>query len=194
MRKRKSVIIELTSLLDVIFIILFMVMNQSQTAAEEAKNNAETQIAAAKTEVSQMAKERDSYIAILDETEKERENLALMENRIESLESFSEYAHIVSVYVLDGGYKRSIKITDENEIASIDFSNENIDIGKNVLISELKNYIEGSENPVFITFSYNSDKIYRKDYNMISEAITAVHAEYDDVYIKLTDEKTMRKD
>lgn len=190
MRKRKSVIIELTSLLDVIFIMLFMVMNQSQNAAAEAKNNAELEIAAAKTQVSEMAEERDDYKAILSEVEEERENLALMENRIESLESFSEYARIVSVYVLDGGYKRSIKITDESEIASIDFSSENIDYGKTELILTLNNYIKSEETPVFITFSYNSDKIYRQDYNIISEAITSVHSGFDDVYIKFNDEKT----
>ena len=189
MRKRKSVIIELTSLLDVIFIMLFMVMNQSQNAAAEAKNNAELEIAAAKTEVSQMAEERDDYKAILSEVEEERENLEYMENRIESLESFSEYARIVSVYILDGGYKRSIKIADEGEIASIDFSSENMDYGKNELVLALNDYIKSDETPVFITFSYHSDKIYRQDYNMISEAITSVHAGFDDVYIKLNDEK-----
>lgn len=189
MRKRKSVIIELTSLLDVIFIMLFMVMNQSRSAAEEAKSNAEAEIAAAKTEVSEMAEERDSYIEILDETEEDRKNFAQLKNRIESLESFSEYAEILSVYVLDGGYKRSIKITDENEIGSIDFSSENLDYGKDNLILTLKEYIENTDAPVFITFSYNSDKIYRKDYNMISEAITEVHSGYNDVYIKFSDEK-----
>lgn len=189
MRKRKSVIIELTSLLDVIFIMLFMVMNQSQNAAAEAKNNAELEIAAAKTEVSQMAEERDDYKAILSEVEEERENLEYMENRIESLESFSEYARIISVYILDGGYKRSIKIADEGEIASIDFNSENMDYGKNKLILALNDYIKSDETPVFITFSYHSDKIYRQDYNMISEAITSVHAGFDDVYIKLNDEK-----
>ena len=189
MRKRKSVIIELTSLLDVIFIMLFMVMNQSRSAAEEAKSNAEAEIAVAKTEVSEMAEERDSYIEILDETEEDRKNFAQLKNRIESLESFSEYAEILSVYVLDGGYKRSIKITDENEIGSIDFSSENLDYGKDNLILTLKEYIENTDAPVFITFSYNSDKIYRKDYNMISEAITEVHSGYNDVYIKFSDEK-----
>jgi len=189
MRKRKSVFIELTSLLDVIFIMLFMVMNRSQNAVAEAKNNAEQEIAAAKTQVSEMAEERDDYKAILGEVEEERENLALMENRIESLESFSEYARIVSVYILDGGYKRSIKIADDKEIASIDFSSENLDYGKNELILSLNNYIESDDTPVFITFTYHSDKIYRQDYNMISEAITSVHAGFDDVYIKLNDEK-----
>ena len=59
MRKRKSVIVELTSLLDVIFIMLFMVMNQSRTAAEEAQSNAAAEVAAAQVQVEAMEEEVD---------------------------------------------------------------------------------------------------------------------------------------
>lgn len=190
MKRRKSVVVELTSLLDVIFIILFMVMNGSRSAAAEAQNTAEEQIAAAQAEVGLMQEELENYKRILTEVEAERENLEFMENRISSYENFEEYAKILSVYILDGGYKRSIKVADDTEIATIDFDWENISYGKETLISALKDYINETENPVFIAFSYDSSNIYRQDYSMVSEAMTAVQADYDHVYIKFDDTGT----
>lgn len=180
MKKRKSVVVELTSLLDVIFIMLFMVMNRSSNAAAQAKTEAAEQVMLAESE-------RDRYKEILGEVEAERKNLEHMQNRINGYEIFDEYAEIVSVYVLDMSYKRSVVVADDGEIAEIDFGWDNMSYGREELTKTLTEYIESTENPVFITFSYDGNDIYRQDYNMISEAITAVQADYDDVYIKFDD-------
>lgn len=188
MRKRKNVVVELTSLLDVIFIMLFMVMNQSRGAAAEAKTNAESAVAAAEIRVEEAEKKTEEYRKILDETAEERENLKYVQNRLNSYEIFDEYAKIVSVYVINEGYKRSIRVADDGTTASIDFSRENMEHGEKALSDELKRLIDSAESPVFITFTYDSREIYRQDYNMITDTVTAVQAEYDDVYIKFNDE------
>lgn len=187
MRKRKSVIVELTSLLDVIFIMLFMVMNQSQTAAEEAQNNADAVIAAAQAQVEAMKDEVEDYRIIIDEVEADRLNLESIKNKLNSYEVFKEYATIISVSVLDHSYKRTIMVENSDEAVNTDFDWDNMDYAESILSETLNSCIKDSENPVFIVFSYNGDKIYRQDYNMVSEVMTEVQGGYENVYIKFDD-------
>ena len=187
MRKRKSVIVELTSLLDVIFIMLFMVMNQSQTAAEEAQSDAAAEVAAAQVQVEAMEEEVEGYRVIIDEVEADRLNLESIKNKLNSYEVFEEYATIISVSVLDHSYKRTIIVENGGETVNTDFSWDNMDYAESSLNETLNSCIKDSENPVFIVFSYNGDKIYRQDYNMVSEVMTKVQGGYENVYIKFDD-------
>lgn len=187
MRKRKSVVVELTSLLDVIFIMLFMVMNRSQTAAEEAENTARQEISAAQSQVEEMQNEVDGYREIISEVEAERANLEAVKHKLNSYEVFDEYASIVSVYVIDNTYKRTIKVETVSEAVTIDYSWENMDYAEETLKKALNDCISDSENPVFIVFSYNGDKLYRQDYTLVSEVMTEVHGGYENVYIKFDD-------
>ena len=187
MRKRKSVIVELTSLLDVIFIMLFMVMNQSQTAAEEAQSDAAAEVAAAQVQVEAMEEEVEGYRVIIDEVEADRLNLESIKNKLNSYEVFEEYATIISVSVLDHSYKRTIVVENGGETVNTDFSWDNMDYAESSLNETLNSCIKDSENPVFIVFSYNGDNIYRQDYNMVSEVMTKVQGGYENVYIKFDD-------
>lgn len=187
MRKRKSVIVELTSLLDVIFIMLFMVMNQSQTAAEEAQSDAAAEVAAAQVQVEAMEEEVEGYRVIIDEVEADRLNLESIKNKLNSYEVFEEYATIISVSVLDHSYKRTIIVENGGETVNTDFSWDNMDYAESSLNETLNSCIKDSENPVFIVFSYNGDNIYRQDYNMVSEVMTEVQGGYENVYIKFDD-------
>ena len=191
MKRRKSVVIELTSLLDVIFIMLFMVMNDSRNAAYEAQSSAEKEVANIQAEAEIMRNEYsqqlDEYEKMLTELESERENIEYMQNRIDSYQQFDEYAEIISVYILDSGYKRSIRVADGKTAEVIDFDSDNISYGGKTLESTLNGYIDNSANPVFIVFSYDSNNVYIRDYNMVSAAITNVQGNYDNVYIKFND-------
>lgn len=187
MRKRKSVVVELTSLLDVIFIMLFMVMNRSQTAAAEAQNMAAEEISAAQVQVEEMQQEVDSYREIISEVEAERAELETMNSKLNSYEVFDEYATIVSVTVVDNIYKRTIRVDGGSKTVDIDFTWDNMDYAGGALGDALNSCIKDSENPVFIVFSYNGDKLYRQDYTLVSEVMTEVHSGYENVYIKFDD-------
>ncbi len=189
MKRRKSVIVELTSLLDVIFIMLFMVMSRSENTAAEAQQKAENEIVSAQAQVSEMEETLNNYKGILKETEAERNNLEYVNNKLESYEKFSEYAKILSVYVVDGGYKRILVVADNENKVEIDYGWDNMGYAEKSLSEELEKQIKSTENPVFISFNFDSDKIYRQDYNMITEAITAVQSGYEHVYIRFDDRK-----
>lgn len=199
MRRRKSVIVELTSLLDVIFIMLFMVMSRSQTAAEEAQEKAAESVAQiqAEAELTVSGYEDDIalYQSMLAEVEEERRNIASMQNEINSFEQFREMSEIITVYVFDSGYKRSVNIETGDKTESIDFDWDNMDYAREKLADTLNGLAGGTEHPVFIIFNYNGDLIYRRDYNMVTEVITEVQGGYDKVYIKFndtSDERTVK--
>lgn len=191
MRRRKSVVVELTALLDVIFIMLFMVMNRSQNEAAEAQEEAAASVAQvqaeAQADIEAYKIENEQYKALLEESETQRESIAAAQNRIESYEEFAEMAEIVTVYVFDSGYKRSVKVETEQQKESIDFDWENMDYAREKLAEVLDSLAENAECPVFMVFSYNGDMIYRRDYNMVTEVMTEVQEGYDRVYIKFND-------
>ena len=58
--KNKGLIIELTSLLDVILIMLFWVMMNSSAKAEQAQENATTEIENANSQLEQIREEAES--------------------------------------------------------------------------------------------------------------------------------------
>ena len=187
MRKRKSVIVELTSLLDVIFIMLFMVMNRSQNAAAEAQSTAAFEVAEAQAQIDAMQDEVNVYREIIEEVQEERANLESMQSKLNSYEVFEEYAKIISVHVLDNTYKRTLTVDDGAVKTKIDFNWDNMDYASSALEDTLRECINTAENPVFIVFSYNGDKLYRQDYNLVSEVITEVQGGYENVYIKFDD-------
>lgn len=187
MRRRKSVIVELTSLLDVIFIMLFMVMSRNQAATEQAQQDAAQSVAEMQAAVSEYEEKFTEYQAILDETAEERENIASMQSRLESMEQFGEMARIVTVYVYDSGYKRSIKLEANGETAAVDFDSGNMDYAREKFTAELDGAVKDSPYPVFIIFSYDEDKVYRRDYELVTEVIEKVQGGYENVYIKFSD-------
>ena len=191
MRRRKSVVVELTSLLDVIFIMLFMVMSRSHAAAEEAQEKAAESVAKIQAEaaltVSGYEEDIALYQSMLEEVEKERENITSMQNEINSFEQFREMSEIITVYVFDSGYKRSVKVESAEKNESIDFDWDNMGYAREQLTEILNGIAGGTECPVFIIFNYNGEIIYRRDYNMVTEVITEVQGGYDKVYIKFND-------
>lgn len=191
MRRRKSVTVELTALLDVIFIMLFMVMSRSREAAVQAQNEAAQSVSQIRAQAEQTVSEYEDQMALyqqlLDEAEKDRENIASMKNELDSFRQFREMSRMISVYVFDSGYKRSVKIETGDVKESVDFDWENMDYARSQLAEILDSLAKGTEYPVFIIFNYNGDLIYRRDYNMITEVITEVQSGYEKVYIKFND-------
>lgn len=166
--KRKSAVIELTSLLDVIFIMLFMMMGRGQEAIDEAQKSAEVEIQQIKDEYS--IKE-DEYSAKLEELkeweaalEAEENNIGALQSRIDGYEEFDKFATIVTIELKtksDG--KREITVTDnksnksktaDNTIVSDVSSELGNKLGLLLKDSYITDSVNGAADMVFITFKY----------------------------------------
>ncbi len=186
--KRKSAVIELTSLLDVIFIMLFMMMGRGQEAIDEAQKSAEAEIRQIKDEYS--IKEYE-YSAKLDELkereaalEAEENNISALQSRIDGYEGFDKFATIVTIELKtksDG--KREITVTDNRykkskTSANTIISDASSELGNKLGLLLKDNYITDSANSaadmVFITFKYEPAVTLVGDRRKIEAAIEEV--------------------
>lgn len=167
MRRRREITVELTPLLDVILIMLFLIMSQSSEAAEQTKQEAEQKVSNMECQVEDL-----------------RETNAELESRLDSYAAFDEYARIISIDIsnkTDGN--RMIIVSDGEHTERIEFDWESMRYGENSLRAELIKSIDAwKDMPVFIVFNYDSSGIYRRDYEMITSVIDTI--EYENVYIK----------
>ena len=171
-RKRRSsgndIIIDLTSLLDVIFIVLLVVicgqgslnegLIEKQSEAENAKQQAE------------MAYE-------------------LYNDQLEMADSLNQYVWAVSVivpYDENEITKRQIMILKEgNEIEQFDLIGNDVRRAREAFKESLLEFIqEHKEKPVILSLNEEDDNILYRDEVMVNEVFMELSEEFDNVYIK----------
>lgn len=174
MKRRSSIGIELTPLLDVILIILFLIITQ---------NSAENERIAEEYD-----KAEQQYIENTNRLEAELENsiqqTADAENIVSGYESFDEYSVIISIGITrksDG--TRTVSVSENGEISHISYGWDNLRYGENALRAELEKHISAAEErPVFISFNYDENDIYLRDHQLISSVLDDLDG--DNLYIK----------
>lgn len=183
--KNKGIIIELTSLLDVIFIILFGVMMQLQEEQEQVKIDTESQIAQANQqvqealqEVENIRKEADEQIAEAWQTAEELNSKAFANQ--EALNSFAQ-GNLITVYLeyIPNGI---ITITEQrNTLAEI-----SLELSENVISERILNAIQESgisENKVVLcALVYDGNTALYKDVMKLNSILKTVSTERPDFY------------
>ena len=171
-RKRRGsggdVLIDLTSLLDVIFIILLIVMWSQNTVEGKLKQTqAQTEYAKAQTEA----------------------EYKLYEQQIEIADNINQYVWAVSVvvpYDKADVTKRTIQILKEGEeIESFDLVGNNVTEAIDDFKKSLVGYIElNKTRPVILALNENDDNILYRDEVMVTELFLELTKEYSNVYIR----------
>lgn len=171
-RKRKSskgdVLIDLTSLLDVIFIILLIVMWGQNTAETNLKQaQADTESAKIQTEAEQK----------------------LYEQQLEIADNINQYVFAVSVvvpYDKEDVTHRTIQILKEGkEIESFELVGNNVTEAVEDFKKSLVSYIEQNKTrPVILALNENDDNILYRDEVMVTELFLELTKEFSNVYIR----------
>ena len=180
MKRRRDIAIELTPLLDVILILLFLIMSGSSKANEDVKAQADKEVSVMEEQV----REYEDKFRELDETSKKllEENNELAA-KVSGYEAFSEYARIITIsYTLSDDGSRSVVIDNEGDLKLISFNWDSIRYGESTVKSTLDELIE-TDGPVFIAFVYNNNRIYKSDYEMLSSLIIGYQS--DRIYTKI---------
>lgn len=172
MKRRRQTIIELTPLLDVILILLFLVISQNAQATARAQESAAASVGEAQEKVREMENEV---------TRLEQEN-EILSNEIVGYQGFTEYAERVSVtYRSDPSGKKHIYVTfagaEDADALDISYGWNSARYGENALRNGLKQRLESEEYPVFIVFTYDADVIYKEDYDMIAGVLADLKTE-----------------
>lgn len=173
MRRRRQTIIELTPLLDVILILLFLMIAQNAAASAKAQESAAASVGEA----------RDAMHVMEEEMGRLEQENAVLRNELSGYEGFTEYALRVSLtYSCDDDDEKHIYVTfagagDENrQPLDISYGWDTARYGENALRSGLKRELTG-EAPIYILFTYDAAEIYKDDYDMIAAVLADLKTE-----------------
>lgn len=166
MMKNKGLVIELTSLLDVILIMLFWVMMVSSDKADKAEENAQQQIADASAKA-------DAFIA------EKQEQLDRLDEYIKTVEGF-EKGEMLSI---------SITYVDSNETLSFTRGGEQISsvvlTGYSNIEYEIRRVIDMLPNRdgiILAAFVYDGNTALYKDVEAVRNALERLRLDYKGVY------------
>ena len=165
---RGDVLIDLTSLLDVIFIILLVVM--------WGQNTVETNLKQTQAEAEEA----------MHQTEAER---MLYEQQLEITENIHSYVFAVSVvvpYDKTDVTHRTIQILKEGEeIESFELIGNNVTTSVGAFRKSLESYVKtNKDRPVIFSLNERDDKILYRDEVMVTEIFNELTKEYSNVYIR----------
>jgi len=183
---RANTPIELTSLLDVIFLILFVVMLANKlTAANmvaqstQLAQEAQAELVRTKTELETARKDLFTV----------QNNLSTYEGRVDMYEHFDVYAALVNVYVTyshDNIREREIHVSGPDlEPEPLKFNENSENAAWNRLEKCLKEYIEKkAEESIPVIISYNREDILNRDEIKLSGMISSLQKTYTNLYHK----------
>lgn len=156
--KKRQIILELTPLLDVILIMLFVLLVQSTRsveASESARKEGLRQEEALTKEVNDLKKE-----------------LSQIKNRQISLGTIEENSLILTMTVEQGTVSR-VAVDLEGELFYMNLTEEEISKASQKVANALLDRITATgQKTVFLVFQYDRTRIYHQDYEIITGAIT----------------------
>ena len=163
-----DVIIDLTSLLDVIFIILLIVMwGQSMLETNLKQSQAEAEAAVSQTKAEQQLYEQQQEIA----------------------DAINQLVFAVSVVVpydkADVTHREIKMLKEDKEIESFDLVGHNVAENVEDFKQSLVSYTaQNSKRPVILALNENDDNILYRDEVMVTEIFLELTKEYNNVYIR----------
>ena len=178
-RKRGSAEINMTSLLDVLFCILFIVM------LTNARNEADLRSAREKeaAEYARTAAAKNTEIARLREESETYRNLA------ESLELYKTEAVVAALRNTDKDGRHVLVLTSEDGTSTtLPLGSDNMENA----ISRLEGYIdallsETAGRPLYLVFTCDRTKIYTGEFSALDGRLSRYQAEHKEIFYKITD-------
>ena len=195
-RHRRDIIIELTSLLDVIMIIIFMVMKENSKMIVDKQNeiNATQQVNSEQVStIEELEKQVEDLSALLNEAEGKLDEgsyeelldeLHTAESKLESYMAVDDVVIVLNIS-LENRYNNSVRYMTYGKSAynapstvSENRTDEDFEVSLNklrVFISEyITKVVSDKENQtiVYVVFTYDPHKVYQRDYEAITEALT----------------------
>lgn len=169
--KKREIFIELTSLLDVILIMLFVLLSQAKIQTDEVlAQSAEAQLGL-ETVQQELAEER-ALNAQLDE------KLGEYERRELTLDVVEENSLIVTISVQGDGARYILVEHEGGADVPIAFDSEDENYSANKLRSTVSNIIKDADKEtVFVVFQYERRSIYQSEYRLIGSVIQELKAE-----------------
>lgn len=188
MRRKRDIIIELTSLLDVIMIMIFMVMTENGKLITEKQSSLDS----ANRENKKLTQKADKLeadlgeaLAKLDEGSYEEllERLQIAESKLEGYEFMNGVVTVINIE-LENKYSNAVRCLtfgtgssgSETRVCEIRSAKDRDDAVNRlrVYVSEhISGVTEKTDSPiVYMVFTYNPSKVYQDDYAAVADALS----------------------
>lgn len=192
-RRRRDIIIELTSLLDVIMIIIFMVMKENSkmitdkqntiNAVQQVNSEQSAEIDDLNSKVGEMSSQLAEAEGKLEEggADELLEKLQAAENKLESYKAIDDVVIVLNIG-LENKYNNTVrcltfgKVSEQSRVTE-NHSDEEFGVSLNKLKVFVSDYItkvlDDSDNQtiVYIVFTYDPYKVYQRDYETVGKAL-----------------------
>jgi hypothetical protein len=191
--KKREILVDLTSLLDVILIIMFFILVQNTgnmtSYKEKLENDYKETLEKTEEQLSNAKQERDEAKEKLEKLSDSDNEITRLEHELDDLTDWrtvvEDAIYFVSIEMQTDVETRTINITAKPNFNSkidvkwADDSNiiENEDDVLSELSTTLSSMISSDERPVLIMFNYN--RIRNKEFNLIDKGISLFRAERD---------------
>ena len=182
--RRREIFIELTSLLDVILIMLFVLLTQAKTQTADALAAAQADRAQVTALEQQLAESRAETDAARSETEALQQDAEGLLSRTEKLQEEADSAKrrlLSRDLVLDNSLVLTVSVSDRTTIRletdgggeqTISYAWEDDNYARNALLSAIRQQMAAGEGQaVFLVFQYDRAAIYRAQYEMIRDVL-----------------------
>ena len=195
MRRKRDIIIELTSLLDVIMIMIFMVMTENGKLITEKQSSLDHVITENKKlkkdsdklgeQLNETQASLDEALAKLDEGSYEEllERLQIAESKLESYEFMNSVVTVINIE-LENKYNHTVRYltfgdaaaeSDSKafEIRSSEEFEKSLNILKVYVSNHISNVTDKPDSPiVYLVFTYDPSNVYHNDYAAIHNALS----------------------
>lgn len=192
-RRGRDIVIELTSLLDVIMIIIFMVMKENSGIIADKQNavNAAQQVnaeqSAAIDDLSGKVDELSSQLAEAEgkleegSVEELLEKLQAAENKLDSYQAIDDIVIVLNIGV-ENKYNNTVRCmtygkASQKSTVIENRSDEEFEVSLNKLKVFVSDYItrvvddKDNQTIVYVVFTYDPKKVYQRDYEAVGNAL-----------------------
>lgn len=192
-RSRRDIIIELTSLLDVIMIIIFMVMKENSKMIVDKQNTVDAvqqvnsqqagEIGELTDKVDELSGQLAEALGKLEEGSADEllEKLQAAENKLASYEAIDDIVIVLNIG-LENKYNNTVrcltfgKASDRSTVID-NHDDDEFEVSLNKLKVFVSNYVDkilsdkDNQTIVYIVFTYDASKVYQRDYEAVGEAL-----------------------
>lgn len=189
-RRKRDIVIELTSLLDVIMILIFMVMNENSKLVSEVQNRLETarqENVEQADKINTLSTELDRTRELLDEEDPDgvRDRLRIAEDQLGAYQALDDEIILLNVTLRNNSnnsirYLTYSRVSEpENEKKSLIRSVEDrnrADRNLRMFLAECvqranEGTTDGNQPVVRTIFFYDPDRVYAKDVEMVDAVL-----------------------
>lgn len=197
-RRKRDIVIELTSLLDVIMILIFMVMNENSKLVSEAQNRLETaqqENTEQADKIHSLSTEVNRIRALLEEEDPDgvRNRLRIAEDQLGAYQALDDEITLLNVTLRNNSsnsiryltYGRVSEPGNEKEILIRSIEERNR-AGRNLhmFLAECVQHAnagaaDGNQPVVRAIFFYDPNRVYAKDVEMVDAVLRDLENDYE---------------